>query len=106
MYEYGKTKKKYVFIDEDNLHAKLIVRLLEDGIKPTVLIRAFLNDYIENDPNIRKWVESNKKMKISARTLAKRKRQEKKILLEKNLFNLDQKEIDDIFDILADEFGE
>lgn len=106
MHEYGKTRKKYVFFDEDNLHAKLIVRLLEDGIKPTTLIRTFLNSYIEDDPNIRNWVESNKKIKISARTLAKRKAQQKKIIIEKNLFNLDQKEIDDIFDILADEFGE
>ena len=101
--EYGNTKKKYVFYDIDNLHAKLIVKLMEDGIKHTILFREFLNAYINDDENIRKWVESNPKMKISARSLAKRRRQQNRIKKEVEKFNLDQKEIDKIFDLIAEE---
>lgn len=106
MDEYGKTKKKYVFHDVDNLHAKLIVKLMEDGLKQGILFREFLKAYSDDDPNIRKWVESNPAMKISERSMKKRKLQQKKIMLQEAKFNLEQKEIDDIFDILADEFGD
>jgi hypothetical protein len=106
MVEYGKTKKKYVFYDEDNLHAKLIVKLMEDGLKHGILFREFLKAYADDDPNIRNWVESNPQMKISKRSMVKRILQQKKIELEKTNFNLEQKEVDEIFDILSDEFGD
>ena len=42
-------------------------------------------------------------MKISARSLAKRRRQQNRIKREVEKFNLDQKEIDKIFDLIAEE---
>lgn len=106
MDEYGTSKKKYVFYDHDHLHAKLIVKLMEDGIKQGILFREFLKAYSEDNPDIRKWVENNPNMKISNRSIAKRKMQQRKLELINKKFNLDQKEVDEIFDILADEFGD
>jgi len=106
MEEYGTRKKKYVFYDHDHLHAKLVCRLAEDGFMQMALIREFIKAYIDYNPDIIKWCESNPKLKISKRTLRRRKAQMKKLELENAKFNLDQEEVDEIFDILADEMGD
>lgn len=106
MDEYGKNKKKFLLVDYDHLHAKLVVKLMEDGIKYSTLMREFLKAYIDDNDYIREWIENNPGIKISERSMKKRRAQQKRIALQQAKFNLDQNEIDDIFDILADEFGD
>ena len=106
MDEYGKNKKKFVLVDYDHLHAKLTVKLMEDGIKYAILMREFLKAYTNDNDYIREWIENNPQIKISERSMKKRRAQQKRIALQETKFNLEQKEIDDIFDILADELGD
>ena len=106
MDEYGKRKKKFVFYEDDHVHAKLIVKFMEDGIKQASFFKEFVKAYIEDDPNIRKWIDNNDTCKVSGRSLAKRKRQQRLLEKQKNEFNLDQNVVDEIFDILADELGD
>ena len=104
--QYGKTVKRIIFYDLDHLHAKVIVKTMEDGIKQVNLFREFLKAYTDDNPDIRRWVESNPSLKISKRTMAKRKAQQRRIEREKIVFNLEQHEVDAIFDILAEEMGD
>ena len=106
MNEYGKRKKKYVFYDLDDVHARLIVRMLEDGLNGAKLMREFLRAYIEYQPDIMKWVHENPGFKVSARTQRARKLQKKRIALQENDLNLEEKDIQEIFDILADQMEE
>jgi len=106
MADYGKSEKKIVFYDTDHNHAKLRIKFIEDGIKQSTFFKELVNAYINDDPLIRQWIEANPHCKISKRSLKIRKREKKKIEEQKSNFNLDQQTVDEIFDILADEFGD
>jgi LPS O-antigen subunit length determinant protein (WzzB/FepE family) len=101
--EYGKNKKRFVFYMTDDVHARFLVRLTEDGIKKTSLIRDFIEAYIANDPKLREWLMTDLSSKKSAKWMAKRKRELKKEALQNTSFNLDGQDVSEIFDILADE---
>lgn len=106
MDDYGKSEKKIVFYDSDHNHAKLRIKFIEDGIKQSTFFKELVSAYINDNPLIREWIESNPQCKISKRSLKIRKREKKKIEEQKKDFNLDQETVDEIFDILADEFGD
>ena len=106
MDEYGKSQKKFVFYDSDHNHAKLRIKFVEDGVKQASFFKEIVKAYIEDDPLIIKWLENNPQCRISKRSLKIRKRERKKIEEEKKQFNLDQDIVDELFDILADEFGD
>lgn len=106
MDEYGKSEKKIVFYESDHTHAKLRVKFIEDGIKQSTFFKEFVKAYIEDDPLIRKWLENNPQCRISKRSLRIRRKEKKKVEEQKINFNLDQEIVDELFDILADEFGD
>lgn len=103
MDNYGKNKKRFVFNMTDDLHARFLIKISEDGIKKTSLIRDFLEAYVNGEPNIEAWIQTNLPSKKSARWLAVRKRELKREALKKADFNLDEKDVSEIFDILAEE---
>lgn len=106
MDEYGKRKKKFVFYDVDHLHAKLLLKFMEDGIKQAQFFKELIKAYVDDNPHIRKWIEENKVVRISDRSMKKRKREKRLVEKQEKEFNLDQQTVDEIFDILADEFGD
>ena len=79
---------------------------MEDGIKQGSFFKELVKAYIEDDPNIRKWIDNNPRCKVSNRSLAKRKKEQKLIEKQKQEFNLDKEVVDENFDILAEEFGD
>lgn len=101
--EYGKNRKRFVFYMTDDVHARFIIRLMEDGIKKTSLIRDFIEAYIADDPKLREWLMTDLSSKKSKGWMAKRKRELKKEALQKAAFNLDGQDVSEIFDILAEE---
>lgn len=103
MEEYGKNRKKIVFYDDDHTHAQLRIKFIADGIKQATFFKDLIRAYIDDDQNIRAWINGNPHCKISKRSMRIRKKEDKKIQEERTSFNLDQKEIDEIFDILARE---
>jgi len=106
MADYGKSEKKIVFYETDHNHAKLRIKFIEDGIKQATFFKELVSAYVNDDPLIRKWIENNPQCRISGRSLIKRKRETVKIEEQKYNFNLDKETVDEIFDILADEFGD
>ena len=102
MDNYGKNKKKFVFYITDDVHARFIIKMQELNLKKTSLIRDFIEAVINEDPNLMAWLEGDLSSKISKRSLAIRKRENKKAALQNAKFNLDNKDVSEIFDILAE----
>lgn len=103
MDEYGKNKKRYVFYMTDDQHARFEIRLLEDNLKKTKFFKEIIDAYNNDDPHIRAWIEENNTVQMSKNWQAKRKRELKKEALQKAQFNLDEQDVSEIFDILAEE---
>ena len=103
MDKYGKNRKKIVFYDDDHTHAQLRIKFIADGIKQATFFKDLIRAYIDDEPNIRAWINNNPHCKISKRSMKMRKREDKKIEEQKTALNLDGKDIAEIFDILAEE---
>ena len=99
----GKNRKKIVFYDDDHTHAQLRIKFIADGIKQATFFKDLVRAYINDDPNIRAWINSNPHCKVSKRSARIRRREDRKIEEQNTSFNLDQKDVQEIFDILAEE---
>ena len=106
MDNYGKNKKKFVFYITDDIHARFLLKMQELHLKKTSLIRDFIEAVINDNSNIVAWLEGDLSSKISKRSLAIRKRENKKAALQSAKFNLDNKDVSEIFDILAENENE
>jgi Zn-dependent oligopeptidase len=100
--EYGKNKKRFVFYLSDDDHARFLIKLQELNLKKATIVRDFINALLNDDPNINKWLEGELSAKLSKRTLAVRKREAKKRALQNSQFNLENADVSEIFDILAE----
>lgn len=107
MHEYGKSPKRLVIRSIEHLHAKLLAKLQEDKIKQHAFFVEFITGYINGDPVIEQWIDSNPHIKRGKRAQHIRKIEDKKIKKIEDDFNLEQKELDELFDILEeDELGD
>ena len=104
----NKKKKKIIFDDTDVRHAQLKIRLQYDGLTQAEFFRAFLTGYLTKDNDIMNYIMKYKEEK---NIQSKNKRQiiEKELntsdkLMEK--FGIKSSEIEDIFDIIANEHPE
>ena len=108
MSDYGKGEKKVIFYDTEKRHAELKIRLYHDGLTQTDFFRGFITGYIEKNEALSPYMEQLKE-KYSKngkeRQLSSKKMQEqgKK---NKNKFALSKEEVENIFDLLEEEFPE
>ena len=58
--DYGKLNKRIVFTENEDRHAKLILKLKHDGFKQSKFFRAIITGYIEDDPVLQQYVDSVK----------------------------------------------
>lgn len=86
----------------DDEHARFLVKIQELSLKKTSLIRDFIEAFAAGEPNIMAWLEKDLTCKKSKRWFAVRKREAKKEALMRTDFNLEQKDVSEIFDILAE----
>jgi len=101
--EYGKETKKLVFYLTEHEHAKFLAKIYTDGIKQGPFLKAVMEAYVNDDPNIMAFVHDNDKFKITKRQKEHNMKEKKRAALLNLKLNLDQKTIDDIFDILEKE---
>ena len=98
-------KKKIVFDDTDIRHAKLKIRLQHEGITQAEFFRALVTGYIEKDSAvveyIRKYKLENKKQSKKSIKKIDEDLKEGQELMEK--FGIAEGELEDIFDLIADE---
>tara|TARA_R100000664_G_C2737335_1_gene126516 strand:- start:537 stop:872 length:336 start_codon:yes stop_codon:yes gene_type:complete len=102
------SSKKIIFEDTDKRHADLKIRLHYDGLTQRDFFRMVVTGYIEQDERmvdfIREYKEKNKI--FGKQRLAKTKSLYDKSRQMKDVFGLDESEIEDIFDIIAKENNE
>ena len=100
--EYGKLTKRIVFTDNDHRHAQLIVKLKHDGIKQAAFFRSIVTGYLAGDDRIQSYVDE-------VSSLSKERKAKSKSLRQKgqnkmNDFGFTDGEIDNIFDLIEEEY--
>jgi hypothetical protein len=103
MDNYGKNRKKYVFYEDDHTYAQFRIKLFEDGVKQSAFFKNIIKSYLQNDPNIRAWLESQPDCKISERAKRIRRREIKEADKELAKFNIEGIDVNELFDIIASE---
>ena len=101
-------RKKFMFWDSDKRQADLRIRLQQDGFTQSHFFRAMITGYLEKDENILKFLDEYKGKYIT-QGQNKRKQIERSYKAgteTKKQFALDENEIEDIFDIISEEFPE
>lgn len=103
-----KDRKHVIFLFPSKLHADFKARLVYDEVPLTKFIHHCVLSYLDNDPLI---LELLNKYKEKNKVQNKTKRRKNLQLIEKGAkiketFNLDNKEINDIYDILESEMEE
>jgi lambda repressor-like predicted transcriptional regulator len=105
MSDYGHQEKKISFVDKDKHHADLVIRLKHDGLTMSKFFRALIKGYIEQDYAILDFIE---RFKISSGSQSQKQAKIIKDIQKegseiKNKFALNEKEVENIFDILEKE---
>ena len=102
---YGNREKKIVFYETDNRHAELKIKLHYDGLKQGEFFRSIVEAYLSEDENminfIHSYKEKNNKQGKRKRTIVKKDREGNKNT--ENVFALNDKEVESIFDLLEEE---
>lgn len=107
--KYGESKKKIVFFDTEQRHVELKLRLEHYGITQSKLFRYLVTCMIEENQLSKDLIEmidegSKKKTHRRAKRVdeAETKDKKKQEQVEKK-FNLENEELEDIFDMIARE---
>jgi ABC-type lipoprotein export system ATPase subunit len=101
----GNERKKIMFYDTPERQADLKIRLKYDNMTQSDFFRAMLTGYVEQDPDLIKYLNAYKEVN-QIQGINKRKgsaRLHEKGQQTKKAFALNQKEIENIFDILEKE---
>tara|TARA_B100000029_G_scaffold490831_1_gene550289 strand:- start:58 stop:384 length:327 start_codon:yes stop_codon:yes gene_type:complete len=102
--DYGNLDKQIAFWDNDHRQAQLLIRCRHDGMTQSDFLRHMVTAYITGDDRIQSYVDEVKEMgekrKKKSRTLKKKGEEMVKD------FALSEGEVENIFDLLAEEFPE
>ena len=98
-------RKKFMFYDTGKRQADLRIRLRYDGLNQSQFFRAIISGYLDKDDLILEYLNNYKKQN---QTQSIPKRHKSKKLVEKGKknqkdFSLTNSDINDIFDIIAEE---
>ncbi len=98
-------RKKFMFYDSHKRQADLRIRLKFDGMNQSQFFRAMITGYLEKDDLILKYIDDFKKQ---YELQGKSKRAKSKKLIEDGKrvdkqYKLGNEELEDIFDVLAEE---
>ena len=105
---YKNLNKRVVFNDNDKRYAELKIRLHYDGLRQGEFFRGFVMGYLQQDPDVMRFVE---KMKETIQRYSKSKRQkiEKENKRQKEItkkFSLNKNDVESIFDLIEEEYTE
>ena len=102
------TEKKIVFLDNDEQHARMIVRLRYDRLTQSNFFRGLVKLYVDNDLDMARVIE---KIKLEKSTMGKKKRQNSTKELEQGEklmeeLGLSKSEKNFIYDLIEEDFEE
>ena len=98
---YGNEIKKFCFEDTDKRYADFRIRLHVDELRQGEFFRAIITGYIEQDENLLKFIDKYKSQPQTRRTILKKTYDKAK--KTKSDFLLSQEEVENIFDLIAEE---
>ena len=99
--DYGKLTKKIIFTDNDHRHAQLLIKLRHDGLSQGDFFRHVLTGYIDEDLNIRKYIEHVKAQSQKHKQKSQKLRAQGRRAQQQMGFTDD--EIDGLFDVIESE---
>jgi len=99
--DYGNLTKRVVFTENDHRHAKLLLRLQQDGLTQAAFFRHLITAYIEGDERIVDYIDNVKNQSKARKVKTKRLREQGKQLLTDAGFS--DQQLHDLFDIIAEE---
>tara|TARA_Y100000310_G_scaffold290803_1_gene318271 strand:- start:157 stop:480 length:324 start_codon:yes stop_codon:yes gene_type:complete len=101
---FGQNTKRIVFTENDHRHAQLIVKLKMDGMTQAKFFRQMITGYLEDDERIRSYVLANSSLsKVKISKSMKLIEQGKETTTN---LGLNEEQVENIFDMIADEFPE
>ena len=96
-------QKKFVFYQSEDTYAKFRTKLVYENMKQAAFFREIILSFLEDDKHLRAWIDENPRCKVKKRTKKVRARENKRIAQEEKDFNFNGINVDEIFDIIADE---
>jgi len=99
---YGTQTKRIVFTDTEHNHAKLLIRLRHDELSQAAFFRHVLNGYINGDSRIQGYIDEVKPQSKIKKDRTRKMREKGKQNLQ-SLNNLSNKEVESLFDLIAEE---
>jgi hypothetical protein len=99
--DYGNLTKRVVFTENDHRHAKLILRLRQDGLTQAAFFRHLITAYIEEDERIVDYIDEVKVQSKSRKAKTKKLREQGKAFTAACGFS--DQQVHDLFDIIAEE---
>ena len=106
--KYAKDTKKFTFYAKDSLHAEFKIRMQHHSLTQSEFLRACVEAAVNKDPMMDLFIqhykeENGKQSKAQRKKMSKELDEAESIL---NDFGLGDGDIDDIFDIIAEEHPE
>lgn len=100
--DYGRLNKRIVFTENDHRHVNFLMKLKSVGLTQSKFFRYIITGFINDDERLYDFIEeisevSKKKKLLSRRLKEKGAQQAVEIGLNEN-------EVDNIFDLIAEEF--
>tara|TARA_Y100001963_G_scaffold138405_1_gene203116 strand:+ start:1263 stop:1583 length:321 start_codon:yes stop_codon:yes gene_type:complete len=99
--DYGNLTKRVVFTENDHRHAKLLLRLQQDGLTQAAFFRHLVTAYIEGDERIVEYIDDVKDQSKIRKAQTKKLRARGKEIIKQAGFS--EQQLVDIFDIIAEE---
>jgi hypothetical protein len=105
---YGNFEKVVQFTDSDKRYADFRLRIHYDGLRQGEFFRGILIGYLENDEDLMRFINKLKRKveRLSQRKLKQQKKSDKKKREIGKKFALNSNEIENIFDMIEQEFPE
>tara|TARA_R110000851_G_scaffold266445_2_gene418932 strand:+ start:1459 stop:1797 length:339 start_codon:yes stop_codon:yes gene_type:complete len=100
-----KDRKKFMFYDSEDRQVRLKIRCAHDGLTQSHFFRMMITGYIEADEMILDYIEKCKQTyQLQGQNKIKKINQtRKKSEKNKKMFDLEKKEIENIFDMIETE---
>ena len=102
--DYGNLNKKIVFTDNDHRQVQLKMRLKTLGLTQSQFFRLMITGVLSDDDRIYDFISDHSKLSIKRKLKSRKLRESGKQTVAD--FGLGENEIDNIFDLIAEEFPE
>ena len=98
--DYGNLTKRVVFTENDHRHAKLLLRLQQDGLTQAAFFRHIITAYINDEDRIIDYIDEVKDQSKAKKAKSRRLRMKGKQTVKE--CGLSETQLVDIFDIIAE----